>query len=276
MRNKKNKLNDLTAQEWIQFTKSWFIHNPPPRDKEKILHPAAFPETLIVDFIKFFTKKNQIVLDPFLGTGSTLIACYLTQRSGIGIELNYKYAKIAQKRIANMMKQKRINFDSNEIFLRIFNKDSRDIKKIWFDKNLPMVDFCITSPPYWNQLKRNYIRQKDRKSKGLDTQYSYNPKDLGNIDDYRKFLEEQKFIFDQVYDVVKPGGYLVVITNNVFADGRLYPLAFDTLITLSQRWTPKDEKIWCQNNKPLFPFGLYSAWVGNRLHHYCLIFRKEK
>jgi len=276
MRNKKNKLNDLTAQEWIQFTKSWFIHNPPPRDKEKILHPAAFPETLIVDFIKFFTKKNQIVLDPFLGTGSTLIACYLTQRSGIGIELNYKYAKIAQKRIANIMKQQRLNFDSNKIFLRIFNKDSRDIRKIWSEKKLPMVDFCITSPPYWNQLKRSYIRQKDRKSKGLDTQYSYNPKDIGNIDDYKKFIEEQKFIFDQVYDVMKLRGYLVVITNNVFANGRLYPLAFDTLISLSQKWTPKDEKIWCQNNKTLLPFGLYSAWVGNRIHHYCLIFRKEK
>lgn len=276
MKKIKNKLNELTAKEWIQFTKSWFIHNPPPRDKEKILHPAAFPESLIVDFIKFFTKKGQIVLDPFLGTGSTLISSYLTQRSGIGIELNYKYAKIAQKRIADIMRQQQFKFDSNRFFLRIFHKDSRDIKKIWREKKLPRLDFCITSPPYWNQLKRSHIRQLARKKIGLDTRYSFDPRDLGNIDNYQKFIKEQKFIFDQVYEIMKMKGYLVVITNNVFANGKLYPLAFDTLISLSQKWTPKDEKIWCQNNKTLLPLGFYSAWVGNRVHHYCLIFRKEK
>lgn len=273
----RNKLNDLTAQEWIQFTRTWFIHNPPPRDKDKILHPAGFPESLIVDFIKFFTKKNQTVLDPFLGTGSTLIACQMTQRNGIGIELVDKYARIAQKRLTDTLKQSHIKFASGEkVFFKIIRGDSRNIKKIWAKQKLPMIDFCITSPPYWNQLKRSYIRQRDRKNKGLDTQYSNDPKDLGNIDDYKKFIEEQKFIFDQVYDVMKLKGYLVVITNNVFANGRLYPLAFDTLISLSQRWVPKDEKIWCQNNKALFPFGFYNAWVGNRIHQYCLIFRKEK
>ena len=49
-----NKLNNLTGKEWIKFTKSWFIHNPPPRQKKKLLHPASFPETLVKKFIEFF------------------------------------------------------------------------------------------------------------------------------------------------------------------------------------------------------------------------------
>ena len=298
-----NKLNELSGKEWIKFTKSWavydskgnkvtsynrpenkkvsskswFIHNPPPRD-EKILHPAAFPETMIKEFIEFFTKKGQWVLDPFLGTGSTLIACYLAGRNGIGIELSEKYAKIAEERLKKVRSQKRLDafIEGSETVQIVINDDSRNILKIWEENDFPEMDFCITSPPYWNQLKRNYIRQKDRAEHGLDTVYSEDERDLGNIDDYELFLLEQKEIFDKVYEIMKDGGYLVVITNNVYYNGKLYPLAFDTLITLSERWVPKDEKLWLQDDKPLVPLGVYTAWVGNRHHHYCLIFRKEK
>ncbi len=87
-----------------------------------------------------------------------------------------------------------------------------------------------------------------------------------------------KRIFDEVHKVMKPNGYLTVITNNVFTQGRMHPLAFDTVSTLSQQpyaWIPKDEKVWCQDDKTLLPLGVYNAWVGNRHHQYCLIFRKE-
>jgi len=74
---------------------------------------------------------------------------------------------------------------------------------------------------------------------------------------------------------VKVGGYLVVVNNNVFYQGRLYPLAFETLTTLSETWVPKDEKVWLHDDKRLLPLGVYNAWVGNRSHQYCLIFRKQ-
>lgn len=265
-----NKLNELTGKEWIKFTKTWFIHNPPPRGKTKILHPACFPETLIEEFIKFFTKRNQWVLDPFLGTGSTLVAAQKSMRNGIGIEIYPQYAEIARRRLT----QKKL-LEHEQIREIMIVGDSREIIKIFQENDFPKVDFCITSPPYWNQLKRNYIRQKERGEKGLDTHYGDEPEDIGNLDDYKEFIREQKKIFDGVYEVLKDFGYLVVITNNVFFEGRLYPLAFDTLISLSDKWVPKDEKIWLQNDKRLLPLGIYNAWVGNRSHQYCLVFRKE-
>ena len=137
------------------------------------------------------------------------------------------------------------------------------------------MDFCITSPPYWNQLGRASLRQRDRAKEGLDTTYSNDPMDIGNIEDYRKFLDAQKIVFDQVHAIMKPLGYLVVVTNNVFSGGRLYPLAFDTMTSLMGNWVPKDEKIWLHDDKRLLPLGIYNAWVGNRSHQYCLIFRKE-
>src|SRR2546422_11244846 len=62
--DRRNKLNDLTGKEWAQFTRSWFTHNPEPRKNDEILHPAKFPESMIAEFVQFFTKKGDIVLDP--------------------------------------------------------------------------------------------------------------------------------------------------------------------------------------------------------------------
>ena len=274
----KNKLNELSGKEWIKFTKSWFIHNPPRRKELEILHPAKFPEKLIQDFIEFFTKKKEWVLDPFLGTGSTLIASKKSFRNAIGIELSEKYAIIAKKRLSEIKIEQKISDNPNDYFnpiSKVISDDSINIKKIWRKYELPLIDYCITSPPYWNQLKRNHIRQLKRKKEGLDTKYSENLRDIGNIDDYKLFIEEQKKIFNKVYKVMKNKAYLTIITNNVFANGRIYPLAFDTLISLSNIFVPKDEKIWLQNDKALLPLGINNAWVGNRHHQYCLIFRKE-
>jgi len=52
-----NKLNDLSGRDWIKFTKSWFVHRPDARGDRKIRHPASFPESLVREFVSFFTKK---------------------------------------------------------------------------------------------------------------------------------------------------------------------------------------------------------------------------
>lgn len=274
--SEKNKLNDLTGKEWIKFTKSWFIHNPPPRNKLEILHPAKFPEGLIKDFIKFFTKEGDLVLDPFLGSGSTAVAAKKSSRSCIGFEISKKYADISKSRLAQGNLDKWVDSNQDKSYFKIFCEDSNKLDLFWEKHNLPAVDFCITSPPYWNQLKRNFMRQKERKNLGLDTKYSENPEDIGNIDDYKEFLHAQKKIFDKVYNVLKNKGYLVIITNNIFYNGRVYPLAFDTAVSLSDNWVLKDEKIWLQDDKALLPLGINNAWIANRCHQYCLIFRKEQ
>jgi DNA modification methylase len=263
-----NKLNDLSGKEWIKFTKSWFKHSPPPRDRTKLIHPAGFPETLVREFVEFFTKRNMWVLDPFLGTGSTLLAARASARNAVGVEINPRYASIARSRLEEAP-------PSDGTRQLVIQGNSRTLQKILAENNVEEVDFCITSPPYWNQLKRASLRQRERKEKGLDTDYSNDPEDIGNIGNYEGFLDAQKKIFDEVYEIMKGGGYLVVVTNNVFSQGRLHPLAFETLTSLAKTWIPKDERVWLHDDKRLLPLGIYNAWVGNRCHQYCLIFRKE-
>ena len=271
--NSLNKLNALTGKEWIKFSKSWFIHKPPQRKKNEVLHPAKFPESLVSEFISFFTKEDDWVLDPFLGTGSALMASGALKRNAAGIELSDYYFQIAKERIENE------KFGNKIIPLC---GSSLQIKAV-LQKN-PLIkipfDYVITSPPYWNQLERNSMRQKKRKEDGLNTKYSDNKEDIGNISGYEDFLETQAKIFDEVFSLTKENGYLTIITNNVYYKGKLFPLAFDTAISLTKRgkksWTLKDEKVWLQNDKPLIALGINNAWVSNRHHQYCLIFRKEK
>src|SRR2546427_10893023 len=104
---RENKLNDLSGTEWIKFTKSWFVHRPEPRGDQKIRHPASFPESLVREFILFFTKSGEIVIDPFLGTGSSLVAAVEAGILGVGFETLGKFAEISKRRVADAVNGKR-------------------------------------------------------------------------------------------------------------------------------------------------------------------------
>lgn len=265
---RKNKLNSMSGREWIIFTKSWFIQKSTNK-KSKMIHPASYPDELAADFINFFSKPNDWVLDPFAGIGSTLVAAKGLERNSLGIELYPEYVKYAEKRIATQ---------PGNTISTLFHGDCRTILPGLYEGWKNKIDFCITSPPYWCQLIHNNRnrRHNERKQKGLRTEYGNDERDLGKISEYNRFLREQEQIFYQINELMKFGSYIVVITNNCYQNGRVYPLAFDTFRSLSKIWTPKDEKIWCQDDKKLLPFGIFSTYVGNRSHHYCLIFKKEE
>ena len=73
--------------------------------KEKMLHPTQKPSRLFIEILCDFSKENEIVLDPFLGSGTTAIACERLKRKWIGIEIEEKYCEISAKRIEQERKQ---------------------------------------------------------------------------------------------------------------------------------------------------------------------------
>ena len=267
--HKYNRLNNLTSKEWIKFQKSWFIVNPKSRSKNVLLHPAKFPEELIEDFIRFFTKRGQTVFDPMVGTGSTLIAAMNTNRNAIGIELSNKYAQVSTQRINEKIQEMDEHEEKNNI--KLYNGDARMLDKM----NMSDIDYCITSPPYWDMLReKGFETQKTREKRNYDVYYSEDERDIGNIDDYMKFVDELKEIYLKIHKIMKKGGYFTVIVKNIKKGGKVYPLAWDLTKKLDF-FTLKDEKIWCQDNVKLAPYGYGYSWVSNTVHHYCLIFKKE-
>jgi DNA modification methylase len=270
-----NKLNNLSPKEWLKFQKSWFIHNPPPRQKSVLRHPAKFPESLIMEFINFFTKSAQVVFDPMAGTGSTLVAALRCGRHGYGIELNPDYAEIARKILFE--EKQALGNVSSDLRYELITGDATQIGELVNHFQIPPIDYVITSPPYWDMLHaRGANTQKTRRSsQQLDVVYSDDPHDLGNIQDYDEFLCRLKNLYAGMQSYLQPGAYLTIIVKNVKKGGKIYPLAWDLAKSLEDTYTLKDEKIWCQDNQRLAPYGLGNAWVSNTFHHYCLQFRNE-
>jgi DNA modification methylase len=270
-----NRLNDLSAKEWLKFQKSWFTHNPPPRHQEVLRHPAKFPETLAQEFIEFFTKRNQVVLDPMVGTGSTLVAALRSERNSYGIELNPSYADIARQVLIE--ERTALAHQANCPIAQVITGDAANIAEYVLTYHIPMIDYILTSPPYWDMLHaRGASTQKKRRGTGdLDVIYSDYPEDLGNIPIYENFLNRLVPIYSSLKPFLRQGAYLTIIVKNIKKGGRIYPLAWDLARCLSQVYSLKDEKLWLQNNQRLAPYGLGNAWVSNTFHHYCLQFRND-
>ena len=266
-----NKLNDLDSKTWLKFQKSWFIHNPPPRKKGVLRHPAKFPETMAQEFIEFFTKKGGTVLDPMAGTGSTLVAALRAGRNSYGIELNSHYAEIAQEVIAE--ERELLGASVKDLKSEVIVADAMQAAQL----GLAQVDYVLTSPPYWDMLHAAgaETQKKRRSTSTLDVFYSDDPKDVGNIHDYESFLDKLIDIYVGLKPLLCQKAYLTIIVKNVKKGGKIFPLAWDLGRELGKTYALKDEKIWCQDDIRLAPYGLGSAWVSNTFHHYCLQFRNE-
>jgi DNA modification methylase len=291
--HKNNKLNNLTGKEWVKFTKSWeflelenkdsfFIINPKARKEDVVLHPAKYPEELVIKIINFFTKKGQIVFDPFLGTGSTLVAARETKRKGIGIELIKKYADVSRKRLGNDLNKRHFVFngDSRKMF-ELKNEKGLTIQDVLKKLERKTIDLVVCSPPYWDMLKRTrgHIKSahKQHIEKCRDSHYSELKEDLGNIQDYEEYIGVLLDIFHKCSNILKKGGYLVIVLQNIRTpDGEMKPLAWDLGIRLSNKYVLQQEKLWLQNNKSLFCWGYPSTYVSNVHHHYCLVLRNKK
>ena len=135
----------------------------------------------------------------------------------------------------------------------------------------------ITSPPYWNMLKAHgaETQKKRRQNPSLDVTYSDDAKDLGNIDNYDEFIHRLTYIYKSLEPILRSGAYLTIIVKNIKKGGKIYPLAWDLGHRLGEFYILKDERIWCQDDIRLAPYGLGNAWVSNTFHHYCLQFRKK-
>jgi site-specific DNA-methyltransferase (adenine-specific) len=99
-----SKKSDITKEEFIQWTNGVWVFNG--ESKKKIGHPAPFPIELPRRCIKLFSYVGDTILDPFLGSGTTLIASYLNNRIGIGIDVDEEYCDLA---INRLKKEAKIN-----------------------------------------------------------------------------------------------------------------------------------------------------------------------
>jgi len=275
----RNTLNELTAKQWLPETKSFWYQkglgrNHPEAQFEK-MHPAPFSFQDVGRLIAFFTKTGSTVLDPFVGVGSTLKACAVLERKGIGIELSEEWSRIAHARLEAEVSEEGI---PDQL---IVTGDSRVI----LDDNsvLPndSVDMIVTSPPYWGILnkKADHKVKTERIAKGRATNYGDDVKDLGNIEDYDNFLDELTSIFMKCQRSLRKKGALCVVVSDFRHKSRFYPFHSDLYSRLLNHPDSQLElqgiTTLLQNHKRLFPYGYPTTYVQNIHHQYIIILRKK-
>jgi DNA modification methylase len=271
----KNTLNDLDGKEWIGETTSVWVqkglglsHDHTRIERE---HPAPFSFQDVARLIRFFTKRGMKVLDPFAGVASTLKACALHDRNGVGIELIPHWVKLARERLVTEVPAAKSELVTNEVL-------QGDVRRVLDTFSDDEFDFIVTSPPYWNILSKiDHKAKSQRIRNGLATKYSDDPSDLGNIATYKAFLDELCAVFRKCQRVLRAGRYMCIIVSDFRHKSRYYAFHSDLHSRLdSDGLTLKGIKILYQRHKQVFPYGYPFAYVPNIHHQYILIFQKDK
>lgn len=268
VKKKVNRYNELTGKEWLQYSFSIWRDIRKTNGEKKLKHPAMFPVQLAERIIDIFTLKKEVVLDPFMGIGSTIIAAYQKKRKGIGFELSKEYVSVERKRFKKLKKE--LQKEKGLIEPEIHNKDARLLLN-HVDPN--SIDLCLTSPPYWDILTVN--RTADRKK---IRKYSNSDVDLGNINDYDQFLDELKNIFAKVYDSLKSNGHCVIILMDIRKKDKFYPFHSDIVEKMEEiGFTFEDMIIWDRQSEynNMKPLGYPYIFRVNKVHEYVLIFKKR-
>lgn len=267
--DKRNKLNDLTGKEWLLLTKSVWVSEKCAEDKFAFQHPAPFLINDIRRLIRFFTKKNMTVLDPFCGSGTTLVAAAMEERKGIGIDLNREYCAMSKRRL------RELKLTSNQKI--ICGNSLKRISTIQ-DK----FDYCVTSPPYHNILRHNGNGLRDVKDKpvrngpriGIEY-YSDNKWDLGNQKEYEDFLNLLKSIMSKVYKKLKDKKYCSIIISDFTVNKKETNASGDVIRLMEEiGFSFEGAIVLVQNSKPLYPFGYPFAYKINHHHQNIINFRK--
>jgi len=290
---KKRRLNYLDGKTWAKYSISvWDVVKGP--EETKLGHPAMFPVELCKRLIEIYTWPGEVVLDPFMGSGSVLVAAKMLKRKGIGFDVVPEFVELAKNRLNEVKPELRRTTRLTEFFTSdMSSKEREELEKCLKEisnadiepevycedaRNLleyvkpETVDLCITSPPYWMIHKRK--RTADYKE---PRPYSNLENDLGNIEDYGEFMRELARVFQNVYKVLKPGKRCVVIVMDIRVGNKFIPYHMDiTRMMEKMGFILEDIIIWDRRLEysNLRPLGYPYAFIVNKVHEYILIFRR--
>lgn len=240
-----NRLNCMTAKEWIKSQLGVWQFNYEGRDvRDKNLHPATFPISLSKRVVELFTHEGELVVDPFVGSGTTLLAAQDLNRNAVGFDLQENYIDLCAQRLVsnnffNQAQQTAIQDDALHIPRYIA---AETVSLIW------------TSPPYANLLNRkrkNKSRRGDERKNeqfGKIEQYSQDPRDLGTmpLEDYTKAMGD---IFEQLLPLLRPKAHCVINVPDMWWENERITIHVSLIEELRRRgYELRNTIIWDRTN----------------------------
>jgi DNA modification methylase len=209
-------INCMTAKEWIKSQLGvWQFYYESRDIRDKNAHPATYPISLAARCISLFTHEGELVLDPFVGSGTTLVAAQDLNRNAVGFDLKGEYVELSKSRLADSGREA----DARQLAICA---DARDIANYMEPDSVSLI---MTSPPYANLLNRPRLNKSRRgverkNDQYLKTeQYSQDARDLGtlSLDTYQQAMAE---IYGGLFPLLKERGHCVIDVPDMWLDNR--------------------------------------------------------
>ena len=235
-------LSCLPPKEWMKCQIGVWEFKYEQRDvRDKNLHPATFPIALPKKIIELFTHKGELVLDPFVGSGTTLVAAQDCERNAIGFDLNEKYIELAKSRIVENLASKAVAICD----------DAKNISNYVEPKSIKLV---VTSPPYANILNHQRTNKSRRGNErhneqyGKVEQYSQDPRDLGILEApiFEKAIAE---VFFNLKPILTNDANVLINITDAWIDKKRVPLHINVINAMQcAGYSLKNTIIWDRRN----------------------------
>lgn len=263
---KPGRINDINLNRWKDYenilTDSLWIFDKRDTSGEHLgWYWGNFVPQIPNQLLQRYSKRGDWILDPFVGSGTTLIECRRLGRNGIGIELNGEVVYKAKERI-----ERENNMQNITTKVVMGDNTELDYHQLLSALGINSVQFVIMHPPYFDILK-----------------FSDNPKDLSNSNTVYDFLSRLEVAVKKSRDVLDNNRYLAVVIGDKYEDGHLVPLGFYTMqMIMKSGFSLKsiivknfDETKGKRSQKELWR---YRALIGEYYifkHEYIFLFIKE-
>lgn len=257
--------NGLTPNQWALFSKNVWNDLSSPRNKHQLEHGAVFPVKLAERLVSIYSKEGDWVLDPFLGIGTTLIAAQNLKRHGIGIELNPKFARIAEQWLGENK-----GLFNGEYNGQVVNGDCRKLSE-YVEKE--KIQVTVTSPPYANFIHRSIEDRTTTHKKSVITHE--------NNSTVKPYSDEIKIVLQANFEVTKAGGYSAWVVKDYRDTKNKIPyVPFHSDLARSGEevgFKFHDLIIWDQTGqRRLVLLGYPSVFYTNQNCSFIVVFRKQK
>lgn len=245
------RLNCLDREEILKLGST--VINVQRRHRWKESHPARFIPEVPRKFILLFSHRGETVLDPFCGSGTTNVEALKLGRNSIGIDVNPKSVRTAYERLVREVPPEPTHH-------RVVEGSVLDVLPLVGSEK---VDLIVTSPPYLDVV--------DYGDDG--------PEQWGNIHDYGKFLDNMRRAFEAMWRALKSGGWMVVVTQDVFKKHAKCPIHADYIFICREIgfevWSTQVYILNYSTGGRLV-YGYPTSYYPKNDHEYILVFRKPE
>jgi len=263
------KFNDIDLREWkrcdINTDSLWLIQERDKSGKHKNIYHGNFIPQIPYQLLKRYTKKNEIVLEPFMGSGTTLFECEKLNRRYIGFDIN-----------PNMLDYVNNSMSDGNYKDNFYINNCNSLDSVEVDKNVEQannkfvsknVQFVLMHPPYMDIVK-----------------FTDDKNDLSGINDIQEFIAKFKIICQNSLKYLEKDRYFAVVIGDVYKNSEVLPLGFYCMDMIKRNFKVKLKGTIIKNiegnrgklgNGAIWRYRALNSDYYIFKHEYIFVFKKE-